>query len=167
VRESITTEYDSKFDFPIANEDYGIVSISGGGVITLDRKHTLEPGFRFVINNQTFYVLAVLSAFELTLSAARGGSLYNNYTNDGIEAPNSGRGFYDTVISEAIASRARPIDQGVIVFAARRLEDAAIVENLQEKDAEWMGLFDCQASVAYNVVSPAPEVRAFLTYGLR
>ena len=167
VRESITTEYDSKFDFPIANEDYGIVSISGGGVITLDRKHTLEPGFRFVINNQTFYVLAVLSAFELTLSAARGGSLYNDYISDGIEAPNSGRGFYDTVISEAIASRARPIDQGVIVFAARRLEDAAIVENLQEKDAEWMRLFNCAASVAYNVVSPAPEVRAFLTYGLR
>jgi hypothetical protein len=167
VRESITTEYDSKFDFPVANEDYGITSISGGGVVTLDRKHTLEVGFRFVINNRTFYVRTVPSNTSLTLAETRGGALYNNYVSDGIEAPNNGRGFYDVVLSGSVASRARPIDQGVIVFAARRLTDAALSVDLGEKDAEWMRLFNCSTNVAYNVVSPAPEVRAFLNYGLR
>lgn len=167
VRESINTEYDSKFDFPIVNEDYGVASISAGGVLTLDRKHTLEPGFRFVLKGTTFFVREVLSPFTLTLAAVREGTLYNNYATDGITAPTIGRGFYDTVISEAVASPARPIDQGVIVFAARRLEEAALAEDLGEKDAEWMRLFRCESNVSYNVVSPAPVVRAFLNYGLR
>jgi hypothetical protein len=167
VRESITTEYDSKFDFPISNEDYGIASISGGGIITLDRKHTLEPGFRFVINNDTFYVRTAPSNLTITLAESRGGALYNGYVADGITAPSIGRGFYDIVISNAVASRARAIDQGVIVFAARRISDAALAENLVEKNAEWMRLYNCSTTNTYNIVSPAPEVRAFLNYGLR
>jgi hypothetical protein len=167
VRESITTEYDSKFDFPISNEDYGIANISGGGIITLDRKHTLEPGFRFVINNDTFYVRTAPSNLTITLAESRGGALYNGYVADGITAPSIGRGFYDIVISNAVASRARAIDQGVIVFAARRISDAALAENLVEKNAEWMRLYNCSTTNTYNIVSPAPEVRAFLNYGLR
>jgi len=167
VREAITTEYDSKFDFPTANEDYTIASIDGGGTITLDRKHTLEPGFRFVINNTTFYVRTVPGVFTLTLSTSRGGSLYNNYAGDGIAASDFGRGFYDVVISNAVASRARPIDQGIVVFAARRLQDSLLTINLGEKDAEWMKATDCSTTNSYNVINPAPEVRAFLNYGLR
>ena len=167
VREAITTEYDSKFDFPTANEDYTIASIDGGGTITLDRKHTLEPGFRFVINNTTFYVRTVPGVFTLTLSTSRGGSLYNNYAGDDIVASDLGRGFYDVVISNAVASRARPIDQGIVVFAARRLEDSLLTIDLGEKDAEWMKATDCSTTNSYNVINPAPEVRAFLNYGLR
>ena len=167
VREAITTEYDSKFDFPTANEDYTIASIDGGGTITLDRKHTLEPGFRFVINNTTFYVRTVPGVFTLTLSTSRGGSLYNNYAGDDIVASDFGRGFYDVVISNAVASRARPIDQGIVVFAARRLQDSLLTINLGEKDAEWMKATDCSTTNSYNVINPAPEVRAFLNYGLR
>jgi hypothetical protein len=167
VREAITTEYDSKFDFPTANEDYAITSINGSGVITLDRKHTLEPGFRFVIHNTTFYVRTVPGVFTLTLSTSRGGGLYNNYVSDGITASDSGRGFYDVVISNAVASRARPIDQGIVVFAARRMQDSLLTINLGEKDAEWMKATDCSTTNSYNVVNPAPEVRAFLNYGLR
>ncbi len=167
VREAITTEYDSKFDFPTANEDYTIASIDGGGTITLDRKHTLEPGFRFVINNTTFYVQTVPGVFTLTLSTSRGGSLYNNYAGDDIVASDFGRGFYDVVISNAVASRARPIDQGIVVFAARRLEDSLLTIDLGEKDAEWMKATDCSTTNSYNVINPAPEVRAFLNYGLR
>ena len=167
VREAITTEYDSKFDFPTANEDYAIAGISGGGTITLDRKHTLEPGFRFVINNTTFYVLTVPGVFTLTLSTSRGGSPYNNYAGDGIVVSDFGRGFYDVVLDNAVASRARPIDQGIVVFAARRLEDSLLAINLDEKDAEWMKATDCSTTNSYNVINPAPEVRAFLNYGLR
>ena len=167
VREAITTEYDSKFDFPTANEDYTIASIDGGGTITLDRKHTFEPGFRFVINNTTFYVRTVPGVFTLTLSTSRGGSLYNNYAGDDIAASDFGRGFYDVVISNAVASRARPIDQGIVVFAARRLQDSLLTINLGEKDAEWMKATDCSTTNSYNVINPAPEVRAFLNYGLR
>jgi hypothetical protein len=167
VRESITTEYDSKFDFPTANEDYKIVSIAGNGTITLDRKHSLEPGFRFVINNTTFYVRTVPGVFTLTLSTSRGGSLYNNYAGDGITASDFGRGFYDVVIDSAVASRARPIDQGIVVFAARRIEDSLLTINLGEKDAEWMKATACSTTNSYNVIDPAPEVRAFLNYGLR
>jgi hypothetical protein len=93
--------------------------------------------------------------------------LYNNFVADGITAPNNGRAFYDIVLSSSVASRARPIDQGVVAFAVRRISDTAIVEDLGEKNAEWMRLFNCSSNVAYNVVSPAPEVRAFLNYGLR
>lgn len=167
VRESITTEYDSKFDFPTANEDYAIASIDGGGTITLDRKHTLEPGFRFVINNTTFFVRTVPGVFTLTLSTTRGGGLYNNYAGDGIVASDFGRGFYDVVLDNAVASRARPIDQGIVVFAARRLEDSLLTINLGEKNAEWMKATDCSTTNSYNVINPAPEVRAFLNYGLR
>ena len=167
VREAITTEYDSKFDFPTANEDYTIASIDGGGTITLDRKHTLEPGFRFVINNTTFYVRTAPGVFTLTLSTSRGGSLYNNYAGDDIVASDLGRGFYDVVISNAVASRARPIDQGIVVFAARRLQDSLLTIDLGEKDAEWMKATDCSTTNSYNVINPAPEVRAFLNYGLR
>lgn len=167
VRESITTEYDSKFDFPVSNEDYGVASIAGNGTVTLDRKHTLEEGFRFVIGSQTFYVRSVPSNTTITLSSSRGGSLYNNFVADGIIAPTIGRGFYDVVLSNAVASRARPIDQGVVVFAARRIVDAALQASLDEQDAEWMRFFNCSSDVTYNVVSPAPEVRAFLNYGLR
>ena len=167
VRESITTEYDSKFDFPTANEDYTITSIDGSGVVTLDRKHSLEIGFRFVINNTTFYVRTVPGVSTLTLSTSRGGSLYNNYTVDGIVASDFGRGFYDVVLSNAVASRARPIDQGIVVFAARRLEDSLLTIDFGEKDVEWMKATDCSTTNSYNVINPAPEVRAFLNYGLR
>lgn len=167
VREAITTEYDSKFDFPVSNEDYGIVSISGGGTVELDRKHTLEVGFRFTIGTKTLYVRTVPSNTSLTLSESRGGSLYNNYVTDGISTATSGRGFYDTVLDNAVASRARPIDQGVIVFAARRIADSFIQEDLGEKNAEWMRLYNCSTTATYNTLSPAPEVRAFLNYGLR
>ncbi len=166
VRESITTEYDSKFDFPIANEDYEIIDITNS-TITLNRKHTLEPGFRFVINNQTFYVRTVPSPLTLILSTSRGGFPYSDYENDGITAPNFGRGFYDIAIDSAVASRARPIDQGVVVFAARRIEDALLPIDLGEKNAEWMRASACSTTNSYNVIVPAPEVRAFLNYGLR
>ena len=166
VREAITTEYDSKFDFPTANEDYEIVDITGG-TITLIRKHSLEPGFRFVINNTTFYVRTVPGVFTLTLSTLRGGALYSNYENDGITVSDVGRGFYDVVLDNAVASRARPIDQGVVVFAARRVEDALLTTDLGEKDAEWMRASVCSTTNSYNVIVPAPEVRAFLNYGLR
>ena len=166
VREAITTEYDSKFDFPTANEDYEIVGIAGG-TITLIRKHSLEPGFRFVINNITFYVRTVPGVFTLTLSTSRGGSLYSNYAGDGITVSDFGRGFYDVVIDNAVASRARPIDQGAVVFAARRLEDSLLTVDLGEKNAEWMKTSDCSTTNSYNVINPAPEVRAFLNYGLR
>jgi hypothetical protein len=166
VREAITTEYDSKFDFPTANEDYEIVDITGG-TITLIRKHSLEPGFRFLINNITFYVRTVPGVFTLTLSTSRGGDLYSNYAGDGITVSDFGRGFYDVVIDNAVASRARPIDQGAVVFAARRLEDSLLTVNLGEKNAEWMKTSDCSTTNSYNVVNPAPEVRAFLNYGLR
>ena len=167
VRESITTEYDSKFDFPVNNENIQILSISAGGVLTTDRKHTFEPGFRFVIGTRTFYVLSAPSNTTLTLSETRTGSLYNDYASDGISAPFYGTGYYDLVIDNAVASRARPIDQGIVVFTVRRVADSLLTLSLDEKDAEWMRVYNCSTTNTYNEVSPAPEVRAFLNYGLR
>ena len=167
VREAVTTEYDSKFDFPVNNENIQVTNIDSGGILTVDRKHTFEPGFRFVIGARTFYVRSVLSVTTLTLSETRGGALYNNYAADGITAPFYGTGFYDLVISNAVASRARPIDQGIVVFAARRVVDSLSTTDLTEKNAEWMRLYNVSTSNTYNEVSPAPEVRAFLNYGLR
>lgn len=167
VREAITTEYDSKFDFPTNNENIKITNINGGGTVTLERKHTLEVGFRFVIDNTTFYVRTVPSNTTITLSTSRGGSLYNNFTADGIVAGMYGVAYYDLVINQAVASRARPIDQGAIVFAARRVVDALLVDTLDWEDAQWMKAYECSTTNSYNVVSPAPEVRAFLNYGLR
>lgn len=167
VRESITTEYDSKFDFPVNNQNIKIASIDGSGVLTTDRKHTFEPGFRFVIGTRTFYVLSTPSNTTLTLSETLNGSLYNDYTADGIEAPFYGTGYYDLIISSAVASRARPIDQGVVVFAARRVTDSLLALSLEEKNAEWMRAYNCETTNSYDVISPAPEVRAFLNYGLR
>ena len=54
VREAVTTEYDSKFDFPVNNENIQVTNIDSGGILTVDRKHTFEPGFRFVIGARTF-----------------------------------------------------------------------------------------------------------------
>ena len=51
VREAITTEYDSKFDFPVNNENIQVTNIDSNE-FSLDRKHTLESGFRFVIGTQ-------------------------------------------------------------------------------------------------------------------
>lgn len=167
VRESITTEYDSKFDFPVNNENIQVISIDGSGVLTLGRKHTLEPGFRFVINNRTFYIVSAPSDTTITLSETLGGAVYNDYASDGIVAPFYGTGYYDLVISGAVASRARPIDQGIVVFAVRRVVDSALQISLDEKNAEWMKLYNCSTTNTYNEVSPAPEVRAFLNYGLR
>ena len=167
VRESITTEYDSKFDFPVNNENIQITNIDSNGVLTVDRKHTFEPGFRFVIGTRTFYVRTAPSVTTLTLSTTRGGGLYNSYASDGITAPVYATGFYDLVIDNAVASRARPIDQGVVVFAARRVTDSLLTADLGEKNAEWMRVFNCSTTNTYNEVSPAPEVRAFLNYGLR
>lgn len=167
VRESITTEYDSTFDFPVVNEDYGIEAISPLGVLTLDRKHTLEEGFRFVLHNTTYFVRSVEGEFTLTLSATRQGPLYNNYAADGIKVGDYGRGFYDVVLDAAVATRARPINQSIVAFAARRIQDGLAVADFGEKNAEWIKATNCTTTNTYNVVSPAPEVRAFLTYGLR
>ncbi len=167
VRESISTEYDSKFDFPVNNENIEITNVDGSGVLTTARKHTLEPGFRFVIDNRTFYIISAPSNTTFTLSESRNGSLYNDYTTDGIAAPFYGTGYYDLVISNAVASRARPIDQSIVVFAARRTVDGSLSISLGEKDAEWMKLYNCSTTNTYNELSPAPEVRAFLNYGLR
>lgn len=167
VREAITTEYDSTFDFPVVNEDYQIESIGIGGVLTLDRKHTLEEGFRFVIHNTTYFVRSVEGEFTLTLSVTRKGPLFTNYSANGIEAGDYGRGFYDVVLDAAVATRARPINQSIVTFAARRIQDGLLVADLGEKNAEWMQVTKCSTSNTYNVVSPAPEVRAFLTFGLR
>jgi len=167
VRESITTEYDSKFDFPPSNENIKITNISGGGVLTLERRHTFEVGFRFVIGTTTYYVRTVPDEFSLTLSTSRGGALYNNYSADGITAGTFGTGYYDLVITNAVATRARPISQGIVVFAVRRVADGQLTGTLTEQNAQWMRAYNCSTTNTYNVVSPAPEVRAFLNYGLR
>jgi len=166
VRESITTEYDSKFDFPVSNEDYQITSITTEGVVTLDRKHTIEEGFRVVVNNQTFYAKTIEGEFTLTLARSRGGAQLNR-AEMSIDTPAYARAFYDVVLSSAVASRARPIQQSVIAFAARRVEDGLAVTDLGEVNAEWMRVSNCSTTNSYNVLSPVPEVRAFLNYGLR
>jgi hypothetical protein len=163
VRESITTEYDSKFDFPVVNEDYQIVDISNTGVITLDRKHTIEEGFRFVVNNVTYYARSILGEFTLTISAERKGPLLIPPFAE-LEYC---RVFYDVVLDNAVATRARPIEQSIVAFAARRVEDGLLVTNFGEKNAQWIRASNCSTSNSYNVVSPVPEVRAFLNYGLR
>lgn len=168
VRESITAEYDSKFDFPVVNEKYEITNISGAGVLTLDRKHSLETDFRIVIGGTTFYVLDAPGDSTIRLTATRGSAvLYNNYSSAGIVAGTYLTGFYDLIIDEAIATRAAPIDQGAIVIAARRVEDRLLPYSADLKDAEWMRTFNCTTSNTYNVVSPTPEVRLFFNYGLR
>lgn len=167
VRESITTEYDSRFDFPPSNENIKITGIAGDGTLTLERRHTFERGFRFVIGTRTFYVRSVPSSTTITLALSRNGALYNDYAADGIVSGMMGVGYYDLVIDNAVATRARPISQGTIVFAARRIEDALNVVDLGEKDVQWMRTFNCSTTNTYNIVSPAPEVRAFLNYGLR
>ena len=40
---------------------------------------------------------------------------------------------YDLVIDNAVASRARPIDQGIVVFAARRVVDSLLTADLVRK----------------------------------
>lgn len=167
VREAITTEYDSKFDFPIVNEKYEIASIGGDGTLTLTRKHTLEIGFRFVIGLTTYYIVATPGVSTIRISTSRGGSVFTGFSGAGITAGDFGTAYYDLVIDQAIASRARPIDQGAVVFAARRVDDALLPYSLAEKDAQWMKLYNCTTSNTYNVVSPAPETRVFLNYGLR
>ena len=167
VREAITAEYDSKFDFPIVNEDYEIENIAGDGALTLSRKHTLEIGFRFVVGFSTFYVVAKPSVFTIRLSQTKGGAVFTNYANAGITTGAVGTAYYDLVIDQAIAARAKPIDQGAIVVAARRIDDALLPLSFEEKTAEWMQTYNCSTSSTYNVISPAPEVRLFLNYGLR
>ena len=93
--------------------------------------------------------------------------MYNDYSSDGISAPFYGTGFYDLVIDNAVAGRARPIDQGIVVFAARRVADSLLTQSLDEKNAEWMRLYNVSTTNTYNELSPAPEMRAFLNYGLR
>lgn len=167
VREAITTEYDSKFEFPIANENYEITAINTDGTLTLGRKHTLEPGFRFVIGLTTYYVVAAPSVFTIRVSLTRGGPAFQDFASNNVATGDLGTGYYDLVIDQAIAARARPIDQGAIVFAARRVDDALLTYSLAEKDAQWMKAYNCTTTNTYNVVSPAPETRIFLNYGLR
>ena len=73
------------------------------------------------------------SVTTFTLSTTRGGGLYNSFASDGITAPVYGIGYYDLVIDNAVASRARPIDQGIVVFAARRVVDSVLTTDLGEK----------------------------------
>ena len=167
VRESLTTEYNSQFDFPSANENIEILNILANGDLTLERRHTFEPGSRFVINNKNFFVISSSDQFTLRLSETRNGTVYNNYAADGITAPVFGTGFYDLVIDEAVAPKGKPISQGLIVIAARRVVDGLLVENLGQKNAEWMKTYNVTTNNTYTVVSPAPEVRAYLHYGLR
>jgi len=169
VREAITTEYDSKFDFPIVNENYEIESIATNGTITLSRKHTLENGFRFVVGQSTYYIVSTPGFYDIQIAAAKAGSVLTGPELDarGVVAGIFGTAYYDLVISQAVASRARPIDQGAVVFAARRVDEALLAYSLTEKDAEWMKAYNCTTSNTYNVVSPAPETRIFLNYGLR
>lgn len=167
VRESISTEYDSLFNFPVKNKNIEVLSIDGSGVLTFERKHTFEEGFRFQIGDKFFYIASIPSSTTATLSETRGGSLYNNFTSDGIVAPFFGTIYYDLVIDQAVAARVRPLDQGIVIFAARRIVDSLLVENLGEKAAQWMKEHNCSTTNSYDVLSPAPEVRAFLNYGLR
>ena len=167
VRESISAEYDSQFDFPVANENVEILSISEGGTLTLERRHTFEEGFRFNIGSKNLYVLSAPDEYSLTLSEERGGALYNDYATDNITAPVFGTGSYDLVIDEAVAPKGRVISQGLVAITARRVKDGLIIEDLGEKDAEWMRTYEVTTSNTYTVVSPAPEVRAYLHYGLR
>jgi hypothetical protein len=169
VREAITTEYDSKFDFPIVNENYEIESIEADGLINLSRKHTLEEDFRFVVGQTTYYVVGTSGFYGIRIATTKNGTALgaSSLATAGIEAGDFGTAYYDITINQAVASRARPIDQGAIVFAARRVDDALLAYSLEETDAEWMKAYNCTTSNTYNVVSPAPETRIFLNYGLR
>ncbi|AEX56012.1 virion structural protein [Synechococcus phage S-CBS4] len=169
VREAITAEYDSKFEFPAVNEVYTIDSIAVDGTILLDRKHTLEAGFRFIVGQTTYYIVSTPSVYGITIATERNGTSLSKLAlqDAGIDSGVTGTGYYDLLIDQAIASRARPIDQGEVVFAARRIEDGLLVRSLDEKDAEWMRVYECTTSSTYNIVSPAPETRIFLNYGLR
>jgi len=120
-----------------------------------------------VIGLTTYYIVATPSDTTIQLSTTKGGSVFTDFAGAGIAPGDFGTAYYDLVIDEAIASRARPIDQGAIVVAARRIDDALLVESLAEKDAEWMRLYNCQTTASYNVISPSPEVRLFLNYGLK
>jgi hypothetical protein len=167
VREAISTEYDSKFTFPVTNEDYQIESIAGDGTLSLSRKHTLELGFRFVIGLNTYYIVSIPSVSSIKISETKGGSVFTGFSGKGIVPGDFGTAFYDLVIDQAIASRARPIDQGAVIIAARRIQDKLIPLSFSEKRAEWMLTYGCSTSGTYNIVSPSPEVRVFLNYGLR
>ena len=169
VREAITTEYDSKFDFPIVNENYEIENIATDGTVTLGRKHTLETGFRFVAGQATYYIVSTSGFYNIQIATTKGGTALDGagLASAGISAGDFGTAYYDLVIDTAIASRARPIDQGAIVFAARRVDDGLLTYSTAEKDTEWMKAYNCTTTNTYNIVSPAPETRIFLNYGLR
>jgi hypothetical protein len=52
-------------------------------------------------------------------------------------------------------------------FLAHELQEVCKDAVEGEKDAEWMRTYNVTTDNTYTVVSPAPEVRAYLHYGLR
>lgn len=160
VRERLSTEYDTPFEFPVTSDDYQVVS-KAGAVLSLERKHRLTLSQRVLVNNATYWIVALPSEFEVTLSATKGGSPFTFPTT-----PVKITVYYDLEFGTTQTQRGTPIYKSRLAIAARIVESGRGLGTGLEEDAEWIMVVGATTTNSYVPVSPTPTINYSLNIGV-
>lgn len=160
VRERLSTEYDTPFEFPTTADDYQVVG-QAGAVLSLERKHRLALSQRVLVDNDTYWVVALPSEFTVTLSDTKGGSPFTFPTT-----PAKITVFYDLEFATAQTQRGTPIYQSRLAIAARMVEAGREMGDGLEADAEWIMVVGADTTNTYTPVSPTPTINYSLNIGV-
>jgi hypothetical protein len=159
VRERLSTEYDTPFEFPTTADDYQVTA-QAGTVLTLNRKHRLLVGQRVVIGTSTYYVQSVPSEFTITLAETIGDEAVTLSTT-----PEKITAFYDLEFGATQTQRGVPIYQTKLAIAARIVESGRTMATGAEANAEWIAVYGATTSNSFAPVDPAPTLNYSLNIG--
>lgn len=160
VRERLSTEYDTPFEFPTTQEDYRVVS-QAGTVLNLNRKHRLYQEQRIVVGTTNYYVFSTPSEFSVVLGETPTGPAITLGA-----VPEKITAFFDLEFSASQTQRGIPIYQSRLVVAARTLSSATITATTGEANAQWIQLFAATSSNTYIPVNPPDTLNYSLILGV-
>jgi hypothetical protein len=160
VRERLSTEYDTPFEFPTTQEDYQVVS-QAGVTLTLNRKHRLVQEQRVMVGNTNYYVFSTPSEFSLTLADAPAGSQVTLATT-----PSKITAFFDLEFATSQTQRGVPIYRSKLALCARTVASVQNPLDGSEADAEWISVYEATTDNTYSPVSPGPTLNYALILGV-
>jgi len=159
VRERLSTEYDTPFEFPTTADDYQVTA-QAGSTLTLNRKHRLSVGQRVMIHTATYYVKTLPTEFSVVLASTVGGEAVTlGSTPDKITA------YYDLEFGATQTQRGVPIYQTKLAIAARSVESGRTAATGAEADAQWIAAYGATTTNTFTPVDPAPTLNFSLNLG--
>jgi hypothetical protein len=159
VRERLSTEYDTPFEFPVTTDGYQVTA-QAGNTLTFNRKHRLAVGQRITVGETVYYVQSLPSEFSVVLTDTVGGAPITLAST-----PDKLTAYYDLEFGTTQTQRGVPIYRTKLVIAARSVEVRQTADSDSEADAQWIAVYGATTTNTFAPVSPAPTLNYALNLG--